>query len=352
MSTIGEVETLVAEREVGNLLVTQGITQTSPVVKRRIGDFVTREALNDIINQKPVLSFTNRYRRIDGSYRWLEWRSQPLGEIIIGLARDITDRINLEAERLELERRLQHSQKMESLGILAGGIAHDFNNLLTVIMGNLDLIKETLGPDSFLRSELCEAEGAAKRAAELTRQMLAYAGKGRYLVLDVNVNDLLVQSAQMLAIPTSGSITIRYELDSQIPPLRADPGQLGQVFNNLLLNSIEAIDGNPGTITLRTSTVCIDQDDISKNHLGHEILPGQYVLVEVSDTGCGMPPDVQEKVFDPFFSTKFAGRGLGMSAVVGIVHAYKGAISVESKPDIGTKISVIFPCPEDVEEVG
>jgi PAS domain S-box-containing protein len=322
----------------------------SDLLGRRFLDLVhpedlgpTLEALNEILNQKPVLSFTNRYRRIDGSYRWLEWRSQPVGEIMIGLARDITGRINSEAERLELERRLQHSQKMESLGILAGGIAHDFNNLLTVIMGNLDLSKESLGSDSHLWPELCEAEGAAKRAADLIRQMLAYAGQGRYLVQDVNVNDLLVQSAQMLTIPTSGSVAIRYELSSQVPPFRADPGQLGQVFNNLILNSIEAIDGNPGTITLKTSTVCIDHDYIGKNQMDEEILPGQYVLVEVSDTGCGMPPEVQEKVFDPFFSTKFAGRGLGMSAVLGIVHAYKGGISIESKAGFGTKIRVFFP---------
>ena len=325
----------------------------SELLGRRFLDFVhpedlgpTLEALNEILNQKPVLSFTNRYRRIDGSYRWLEWRAQPVGAIVIGSARDITDRINLEAEHVELERRLQHSQKMESLGILAGGIAHDFNNLLTVIMGNLDLVKESLGSDSLLWSELCEAEGAAKRAAELTRQMLAYAGKGRYLVLDVNVNELLVQSAQMLAIPTSCSITLQYELDPQLPAFRADPGQLGQVFNNLILNAIEAIDGNPGTITLRTRTVGIDHDSISRNHLGVEILPGQYVLVEVSDTGCGMPSEVLEKVFDPFFSTKFAGRGMGMSAALGIVQAYKGTISIESNEGHGTKIGIFFPVTE------
>jgi len=322
----------------------------SDLLGRRFLDLVhpedlgpTLEALNEIIHQKPILSFTNRYRRVDGTYRWLEWRSQPLGEIMIGLARDITDRINLEAERLELERRLQNFQKMESLGILAGGIAHDFNNLLTVIIGNLDLVKETLGPDSLLWSELCEAEGAAKRAADLTCQMLAYAGKGRYLILDVNVNDLLVQSAQMPAIPPSGSITIQYELDPQLPTFRADPSQIGQVFSSLILNSIEAIGGNPGTITLRTRTVCIDQDTISMNHMGDEIYPGQYVIVEVSDTGCGMPREIQEKVFDPFFSTKFAGRGMGMSAALGIVQAYKGAILVDSKEGLGTTVRVFIP---------
>jgi PAS domain S-box-containing protein len=326
----------------------------SDLLGRRFLDLVhpedlgaTLEALNQIINQKPVNSFINRYRRIDGSYRWLEWRSQPVGEIMIGSARDITDRINSEAERFELERRIQQSQRMESLGVLAGGIAHDFNNLLTVILGNLDLVKESLGPASHVEAELDESLLAATRAAELTRQMLAYAGKGRFAIIDISINDLVSDSSQMLSMTLPKAVDIQYKLDEQRPQIQADPVQLQQVVTNILMNAIEAIGGNPGTITIRTGSVEVDEEYLKRDHLEEEIGMGRYAIIEVSDTGCGMSPETQSKIFEPFFSTKFTGRGLGMSVVLGIVRAHKGTLSIESCENTGTTIRVLLPLKED-----
>ncbi len=312
----------------------------------------TLEIMSMLANQQSVTNFTNRYRRKDGTYRWIEWSSQTVGDMVYAAARDITERLSSEAERLEVERRIQQSQKMESLGVLAGGIAHDFNNLLTVILGNLDLIQEALEPESPLHPEVREATQATRRAAELTRQMLAYAGKGRFAIRDVNLNELVTGVSQILSVSIPKSTLVQYQLDSQVPSLQADPVQIQQAITSLVMNAIEAIGENPGTITIRTGTMAISTDSHARNHFEEEVLCGQYATVEVHDTGCGMSPENKRRIFEPFFTTKFAGRGLGLSAVLGIIRAHKGSISVESQEGRGTTVRVLLPYQENEEHKG
>lgn len=303
----------------------------------------TQEAMHTLVSQQSTFNFTNRYRTRDGSYRWIEWVSQTMGNSVYAAARDITDRLTSEAERLNLERRLQESQRMESLGVLAGGIAHEFNNLLTVILGNLDLIDTALGTGSGVHAELSEASQAARRAAALTRQMLAYVGKGRFVVQDVNINSLINELPQLLPDPIYSSTQVTLDLQEQLPLIHSDPSQLKQIITSLFMNAVEAIGQRAGIITIRTRLIEVDKEFLAVNQLEQEISTGKFVSIRVSDTGCGMSPEVLRKVFDPFFSTKFAGRGLGMSAVLGIVHAHQGAIILKSEEGEGTTVEILLP---------
>jgi signal transduction histidine kinase len=299
--------------------------------------------MNTLTSQQAVTGFTNRYLRKDGSYRWIEWRSQPVGSVVYAAARDITERLDSEAERLELERRLQQSQKLESIGVLAGGIAHDFNNLLTVILGNLDIAAEALDPKASIRLVLDEATHAAQRAADLTRQMLAYAGMGRFVIQSVDLNGLIMGLGQSFSNSVPETATFRLELESRLPSLQADPAQMRQVALSLFVNAAEALGGKTGVITLRTGVFEAGMEYLAMNGLSDSIPKGRYVFLEVSDTGCGMSPETQQRIFEPFFSTKFAGRGLGMAAVQGIVRAHKGAVLIESQQSVGSTIRVLLP---------
>jgi signal transduction histidine kinase/CheY-like chemotaxis protein len=248
-----------------------------------------------------------------------------------------------EAHRAELEEQVRHAQKMESLGVLAGGIAHDFNNLLMAILGHASLGIAEAGAGSPGRDHLCQIEVTAKRAADLTNQLLAYAGKGRFVVERVNLNRLVEEMGNLLHTAISRKAVLNYDLAPGLPAVEGDPTQLRQVVMNLITNASEALGADPGTITLMTGLTKASDRYLRGACLENTLAPGTYVCLEVSDTGCGMDEETRQRIFDPFFSTKFTGRGLGLASVLGVVRGHHGAICVSSEKGAGSRFRILFP---------
>jgi PAS domain S-box-containing protein len=263
---------------------------------------------------------------------------------ILGTGIDITERQQAEAERQQFESKLQETQKLESLGVLAGGIAHDFNNILTGILGNASLARIELSDTSPLLPNLEQIEQSAHRAAELCRQMLAYAGKGRFLVQRLDLNQLVDGTTRLLNITITKKCVLRFNLAPTLPTIAADATQIRQIIMNLVINASEAIGLRSGVIAISTGVVRVDQDYLSTLLYSEKITLGDYVFVEVSDNGSGMDAAVLGKIFDPFFTTKFTGRGLGLAAVLGIVRGHKGSLKVYSEPGRGTTFKILLPC--------
>ncbi len=271
------------------------------------------------------------------------------------LRREIEERERMEQEKLALERQILHAQKLESLGVLAGGIAHDFNNLLMAILGNADLALDELSPMSPARGKLLEIEKASKRAAELAKQMLAYSGKGRFVVEPIDLGELLEEMVHLLKVSICKKASLRLDLSSDLPPFEGDATQLRQVIMNLITNASEALEGESGTIALSTGKMFCDaayiEETLAALGGGPDItLPeGDYVFIEVADTGCGMDKQTLERIFDPFFSTKFTGRGLGMSAVLGIIRGHDGLLKIYSEVGKGTTFKALFPTSQQAQ---
>jgi signal transduction histidine kinase len=245
--------------------------------------------------------------------------------------------------RKHLEEKLRERAKLESLGILAGGIAHDFNNLLTGILGNASLLLDELSEGVFSRTYAQAISDAAERAAKLTHQMLAYSGRGRFVVEPVNLSAYIRQTTALIDASIPKNVELRLDLSDDLPSIEADTGQLQQVLMNLVINAAEAIGPSGGRVTVGSSVQAIDNTYIQTLKTADNIKPGRYVVVEVSDNGCGMDEQTLARMFDPFFTTKFAGRGLGLAAVQGIVRGHKGAIKIYSTPGQGTIARVLFP---------
>lgn len=263
---------------------------------------------------------------------------------ITGTLQDITGRKNAEAERREIEEQMQQTQKLESLGVLAGGIAHDFNNLLVGILGNADLALADAPPGSLLRETLESIVTSSERAAELCRQMLAYSGRGRFVVVPVSLNDMVKEISQLLTVTVSKRVTLVFEPEPALPLVQADATQIRQIVMNLITNASEAIGDREGTIRMSTGKLVWSGADAGVHVLGGELRESQaYAYVRVSDNGSGMDNATLQRIFDPFFTTKFTGRGLGLAAVLGIVRGHRGAIRVESTPGIGTTFTVYLP---------
>lgn len=269
-----------------------------------------------------------------------------LSEGVTFTALDITDRKRAEAEQLGLEARMQHTQKLESLGVLAGGIAHDFNNILMAILGHADLADSRLSPVSPARENLQEIERAARRAADLCRQMLAYSGKGRFVVRHLDINEVITEMEEMLQVSITKKSSLRFRLSRNIPSVEADVAQIRQVIMNLVINASEAIGDGSGVISVGTGVMSCDRSYLDGTFVDEQLPEGSYVCLEVSDDGAGMDESTRERIFEPFYTTKFTGRGLGLSAVLGIVRGHKGAIKVYSEPGRGTTIKVLFPASE------
>ena len=285
----------------------------------------------------------------EGRKGWIELFAFPMLDAegkatgVVEYARDVTERKRAEQERQRLEAQLLQAQKLESLGVLAGGIAHDFNNLLMGILGNASLALRDRPSASRTRESVEAIERAGKRAAELAAQMLAYSGKGHFVVEPTDVRDLVEGMSHLLESSVSKTATLRYDLASESPAIEADAAQIRQIVMNLVINASEALGDESGSITLSTGVMECDEDCLSGSYLVEEQSAGTYVYLEVADTGCGMDRETLNKIFDPFFSTKFTGRGLGLAAVLGIVRGHKGAIMVDSEPGQGTTFRVLFP---------
>lgn len=262
-----------------------------------------------------------------------------LGQIIGAshVARDIT-------EQKKLEQQMRHAQKLESLGVLAGGVAHDFNNLLVGIIGNASLIQEGLPAGDPNRHLLENVVLAGQRASDLTRQLLAYAGKGQFQKCRMDLSTLVREMSGLVQATFPKKVAMRLELDNHLPAIEADPGQVQQVIMNLVMNAAEAIGENKsGRVVVSTKARQIEDAEALQNFASWELGAGLYVLLEVCDNGLGMDEGTQARIFEPFFTTKFTGRGLGLSAVLGIVKAHKGALSVHSRAGEGTTFQVLFP---------
>ena len=227
---------------------------------------------------------------------------------------------------------------------MAGGIAHDFNNLLVSILGNADLALMEMSALSPARKSTEEIKKAAIRASELTNQMLAYSGKGRFIIKAINLNELVEEMAHLLEVSLSKKTVLKYDFADNLPAVEADPAQLRQVVMNLITNAADAIGDKSGVITVSTGVMEADEAYLTTTYLDEALPPGYYTYLEVSDTGCGMDEDIRVKLFDPFFTTKFAGRGLGLAAVLGIIRGHQGAIKVYSEPGRGTAVKVLLPC--------
>ncbi len=262
---------------------------------------------------------------------------------ILALNRDISDRVKADQERRLMEQKLQHAQKLESLGVLAGGIAHDFNNLLVGVLGNANLARLQVPEDSPARESIQQVETAAQRAADLAKQMLAYSGRGKMVVELVDLGMLVDEMAHLLAASISKNAVLKLRIDDDLPAVSADPTQIRQVVMNLITNASDALGVAEGTIELTSGTLDVGPDDTLESYFDDRVLPGQYVFVEVADTGKGMDRDTLERIFDPFFSTKFTGRGLGLASVIGIVQGHGGTIQVRSTPDEGSVFRVLLP---------
>jgi CheY-like chemotaxis protein/nitrogen-specific signal transduction histidine kinase len=273
---------------------------------------------------------------------WLDLLPSVI-ERVLSQRRLVEDKKAAEAALRERERQLWHAQKLKSLGILAGGIAHDFNNILAGIMGYADLAMVELSISEPARAHIEVVKKAVKRAADLTRQMLAYSGKGKFMVEPIDLTRCVKDLSRMLEVSISKKAVLKHNLIPDLPTIQADASQINQVVMNLIINASEALGEGGGVISISTDAVQCTAQDLAGIGFGQDLAEGPYVRLEVADTGCGMDHQTQAKIFDPFFTTKFTGRGLGLAAVHGIVRGHKGAVRVSSEPGKGTTFQVLFP---------
>lgn len=285
--------------------------------------------------------------RADGSRACVEWTSIPVefegGPAVLVLVVDISARRQAEAERQKLEDQLRHTQKLESLGLLAGGITHDFNNLLVGILGNAEIALRSDDATTELRTLLERIKTAAVRASELTGQLLAYSGKGAFQVRPLDLSSLVREMSDLMNVSVPSTAQLVLDLAAGLPAFEGNGAQIRQVVMNLIGNAADAVGEGEGTITLRTSVVSADRAMLASGYVDDALRPGEYLCLEVIDTGSGMDDATRARLFDPFFTTKAKGRGLGLAAVLGIVRSHQGAISVSSAPGAGSTFRVFLP---------
>jgi two-component system, cell cycle sensor histidine kinase and response regulator CckA len=307
-------------------------------------EIVGRMYRETILGDQDEAGTEYRLRAKAGEYRWMLSRGKVVTRDdsgrptrILGTHMDIT-------ERKRAEEALRLAQKTESLGVLAGGVAHDFNNLLVAILGQTSLALAKLSPESAANAPIQKAVAAAQRAADLTRQLLAYSGRGRFTVQPLRLNSLVEENLRLLEVALPKNVRLAADLAEHLPMIQADAGQLQQVLMNLIINAAEAIGVRPGAVAIRTGVTEISASDCHLwRHTGELPAAGRYVILQVSDDGCGMDALTLNRIFDPFFTTKFTGRGLGLAAVLGIVKGHRGGLRVESIPGAGTTFNLAFP---------
>ena len=289
-----------------------------------------------------------RLRHKQGHWIWLEaagvrYQRSDGEERFLGVAWDISERIEGENERRGIEERMLRSQKLESLGVLAGGIAHDFNNLLTPIVGNAGLLLTDLPEDSPARRWATAIQTAGHRATKLTTQMLAYAGQTGRQLTAMDVSAVIEDVSLLLETTASSASRVHYDLARDLPPVHGDTGQITQVVMNLVANASDAMGPDGGRIDIRTHLLDASREFLDGCYLGENRQDGPFVVLEVIDDGPGLAPDLHEQIFDPFFTTKFTGRGLGLAVVLGAVQAHGGALQIESEPGNGACFRILLP---------
>ncbi len=245
-----------------------------------------------------------------------------------------------------MQERLQQAQRLESLGVLAGGIAHDFNNLLMAILGHADLAMQELSPLSPVLEDVEAIRKSSVRAADLCAQLLAYAGKGKTEEKSFSISELVDEMSNMIKTCISKKCILNMQLEKALPLVNGDPSQMRQIILNFVLNASEAIGERSGVINVSTGAMQCSGDYLSDGYLIQPLESGLYVTIEVSDTGCGMTQETLSRIFEPFYTTKFTGRGLGLSAVMGIIRSHGGGLRVYSEPGKGTTFKVLLPAVE------
>lgn len=301
---------------------------------------------------KPVYDVRHTIEWSDGHRIFLSINAAPLFDSssnidgMVATVENITEKIKAEEQRRKLEAQIQYSQKLESLGVLAGGIAHDFNNLLTGVLGNANLALMEILPDSPAQETIKQIEKSAMRAAELCKQMLVYSGRTPFSLQPLNLTELIDEIVHLIEVSIPLKAVVKYNLTKQLHTIEGDPTQIRQVIMNLVTNASESIGDQGGEITISTGVMECNRSYLRDTYLDDNLPAGYYVYLEVADTGCGMDEETRAKIFEPFFSTKFTGRGLGLPAVFGIVRGHQGAIKVSSEPGQGTIFRVLFPSSE------
>ena len=324
------------------------VGKTADELLEGLSDHVRAEDVEVLRNGKSLINSESLVRFKDPE-RWLlttkvrfEDDTGAIGGLI-GISRDVTDRKLADEERRKLDIQVQHAQRVEGLSVLAGGIAHDFNNLLMGVIGNATLALSEVDEDSPLVESLEAIEQTGRRAADLSNQMLAYAGEGQRSVERVHLSRLVDDMTNLIEATVSKKVTIKFELADELLAIEADPAQIRQTLMNLVTNASEAVGDGMGEIAVRTGIINVDGDYLRQMYRADDLSEGEFVFVDVEDTGRGMDADTQAKIFDPFFTTNQRGRGLGLAATLGIVRAHGGAIRLESRPGEGSTFSVLFP---------
>lgn len=305
--------------------------------------------LAQLLNGEAIPSGEFTSRRKDGTVGYQTFSAHPVvhEEKVVRLEWfiiDISAHIRLEEEKLILQEQCQQSQKLESLGVLAGGIAHDFNNILQIIKGNCYLIRANF---ETAENSVPLIESSVERAAVLCRQMLTYAGKSIVNPTQVIMWMLVDDVIHTLKTTITQNVVIKTSYSADIPSVLADAGQLRQMVMNLITNAAEAIGKEKGNIKVALSTISIQYDTLVTDYFGESIPPGRYLCLEVTDTGCGMDKETKRRIFEPFYTTTFTGRGLGMSAVLGILKAHKAVFQLLSQPGKGSTIKISLPLQTD-----
>ncbi|HEX7454292.1 MAG TPA: response regulator [Polyangiaceae bacterium] len=314
-------------------------------------EHLDEKALSEMASNGVCVPFEKEFFRKDGSRVPVLLGGASLSEASgtgVAFILDLSERRQNQEDRERLQAQLLQVQKLESLGVLAGGIAHDFNNLLTAILGSASAAMLTLANENPARPDLDNVILASRRAANLTRQLLAYSGKGHFEVRPIDLSVHVRELATLLETTISKKVQLRLELTQDLPAVAADIAQVQQVVMNLVINGAEAIGDQRGTVLIATGVQAIDEFYVQSLFSSEGITSGTYVYLEVHDTGCGMDEATKARIFDPFFTTKFTGRGLGLAAVMGIVRGHKGAMKVYSSPGKGTTFKVFFPASDAV----
>ncbi|MFN7957203.1 MAG: cache domain-containing protein [Holophagaceae bacterium] len=318
------------------LLVVTGLLAL--VAARTMGNRVIADPIRRLVEASRHIGRGNLYHRpeLHGASREVAQLGEELGRTGQALAQR-------EEERIRHQEALRNAQRLESLGVLAGGIAHDFNNLLAAVLGNLNLAQMRLDPADPTRRSLDQAEKAVQKAADLTRQMLAYSGRGHFVVKPLDLNEVVSEMTHLLQVTLPKKTELDLDLAPDLPPVLADAAQIQQVVLNLVTNAAEAIGPEEGAITVRTLGEDFGQMQLEALCPAQGLAAGPYEVLEVTDTGCGMGPELLERIFDPFFTTKPKGHGLGLSAMHGILRAHQAGMAIRSIPGAGTTFRILFP---------
>jgi len=267
------------------------------------------------------------------------------------LQAEMAQRIQAEDAQRNLQEQVQYAQKLETIGLLAGGVAHDFNNHLQGILGNANLAKSKTNENVQIEGHLAEIETGVGRASKLVKQLLAYAGQGSFTKGDLDISELIEQAQPLFAATHGGKFEIQYELEQGLPLFQADRTQLEQIMMNFVSNAAEAVDNKTGTVNVKTGLMELSEPEPSRKRSVSEFVPGKYIFMEVSDNGSGMDKATKDRMFDPYFTTKSYGHGLGLAACQGIVHSYNGFIHVSSRKGTGTTIRALFPVPKNAAKI-